>query len=169
MCLSIGPAVLLGGAWWQDRTGFVIVMRNRAVLMQLLGVVAILPFVVLMIVILGIVAFLPWWANAAVWLLILLAGLWVFISAVLQLATSAGALTVTGRETPKGDRWLVAAMAQAPGTSLIAVLLTRRLIAALPAGSIVVATAASGQLLLRYLSLGFTQGKGKRVHLVVGA
>ncbi|MDZ5077888.1 hypothetical protein [Nesterenkonia sp. HG001] len=73
----------------------------------------------------------------------------------------------TGRETPRGKRWQVAALAQRPGTRLSAVQLARRLGEALPPGTVLVAAAASDDLVRRYERLGFTEGKKRRVYRVV--
>lgn len=68
---------------------------------------------------------------------------WVpFALGLTQLNAGALSMTPVGPETPPGDRWQVAALAQRPGTRLSALLLTRRLLTALPRGAVAVAAAA---------------------------
>lgn len=79
----------------------------------------------------------------------------------------AGSLaSVTGPETPSGDRYAMMALSQRPGTRLSALGLARRLIQGLPEGSVIVAAAADEALARRYERLGFTRGEGLRVYRV---
>lgn len=73
---------------------------------------------------------------------------------------------VTGPETPKGDRYMVASLAQHPGTGRSALLLTRALIRALPPGKILVTRAGSEKLARDYERLGFVRGSGFRVYMI---
>lgn len=89
--------------------------------------------------------------------------LWLGIA---QMGSAAMAGTPVGSETPKGDRWQTAALAQRPGTRFSALLLTRQLIDSLPTGDIAVAAAADDRLLHAYEKFGFTAGKSRRVYRV---
>lgn len=83
-----------------------------------------------------------------------------------QMRSGSTAVTPVGAETPKGDRWQVAALAQRPGTHLSALLLTRELMDSLPTGAIAVAAAADERLLRAYEQFGFIVGKSKRVYRI---
>lgn len=85
---------------------------------------------------------------------------------IAQMGSGAMAATPVGSETPKGDRWQAAALAQRPGTRFSALLLTKQLMDSLPTGAIVVAAAADDRLLRAYQQFGFTAGKSKRVYRV---
>lgn len=69
-----------------------------------------------------------------------------------------------GRETPKGDRYQIAALAQRPGTRLSAMQLALRLRDSLPVGAVLVAVADNDRLLESYVRLGFSRGRGRRVY-----
>ena len=69
-----------------------------------------------------------------------------------------------GRETPKGDRYQIAALAQRPGTRLSAVQLALRLRDSLPVGAVLVSVADNDRLLESYVRLGFSRGRGRRVY-----
>ncbi|MDO9395698.1 MAG: hypothetical protein Q7T71_04045 [Herbiconiux sp.] len=166
--VSLLPSVLRRGLWeTADRDGMVVFARYRPVLDAVLAVAVVaLGFAA------GIAVLV---AAGAVWgvagvlvvllLMLLLFGV-VALGGVLLLAASLSSFsTAVGRETPSGRRWTVMALAQRPGTRLSALLLTRRLIAGHPAGSVVVAVAASPELAGGYERLGFTRGRGARVHL----
>lgn len=159
--LTLAPAVLLGGAYWRDRDGMVIIHRYRPLLDGLLVIVLMLAAVVAMF---SLLQFGGW----AGWLLLVAAG-WFWVSAILALVGNGMGtpLTLVGRGTPKGRRWAVAGLAQRPGTRLTAVMLARDIIGSLPAGSVVLAAAADDKLLAGYLRFGFVQGSGRRCHMVV--
>lgn len=70
----------------------------------------------------------------------------------------------TGPETPAGDRWQMAGLAQRPGTWLSAIQLARRLRDSAPPGIVVVAAAQNDRLVEGYKRLGFTEGKDRRVY-----
>ena len=122
-------------------------------------------------------AFVLWVASilivdAVVMLLLGMLGMLVYaallVGAVIALVQPGGTtLSASGPETPKGDRWMVAALAQLPGTRMTAVMLARRLIEQAPPGSIIVAAAATDALLARYVRAGFTAGRARRVYRVV--
>lgn len=86
---------------------------------------------------------------------ILLAGLFAFGSSSMGVPV--------GRETPKGDRYQIAALAQRPGTRLSALQLALQLRDSLPPGAVLVAVADNDRLLEAYTRLGFTHGGGRRV------
>lgn len=69
----------------------------------------------------------------------------------------------TGPETPEGDRWQIAGLAQRPGTRLSALPLALRLRDSAPVGTVVVAVAQNDRLLEGYKRLGFTEGKERRI------
>lgn len=85
---------------------------------------------------------------------------------ITQMGSAAMAATPVGTETPRGDRFQAAALAQRPGTRLSALLLTKRLLDSLPAGTIAVAAAADDRLLQAYERFGFTRGESRRVYRV---
>lgn len=115
------------------------------------------------------------WLAAAGALLQLGAGGVLLIIGLLVVAPVAVVLSMSrtlprspvGKETPPGSRWLVANLAQKPGTEMSAVLLTRALIRTVPRGSVLVATAASEPRADDYQRLGFTRGRGRRVYRVL--
>lgn len=73
-----------------------------------------------------------------------------------------------GRETPKGDRYQIAALAQRSGTRLSAVQLALRLRDSLPVGAVLVSVADNDRLLESYVRLGFTRGRRHRVYWIAG-
>lgn len=74
-----------------------------------------------------------------------------------------------GRETPKGERYQVAGLAQRPGTRFSGIQLAMRLSETLAPGSVLVASAASDRLVQQYQGLGFQRGKAHRVYWVAPA
>ena len=73
-------------------------------------------------------------------------------------------------ETPDGERWELAGLAQLPGTRLTALPLAMRVVREVPPeGAVVVATANTPEQYRQYQRLGFTGGPKRRVHRVVGA
>jgi hypothetical protein len=159
--LTLLPAVVLGGAYWRERNGLVLLYRWRPLADVLLIIVAIVAAIVCA------VAAMVWWAGFVV--LVVLGVVW-FDAGVIVVVICKGvdsAATVVGRGTPKGQRWVIAALAQRPGTRLTAVLLAKDLVAKLPSGAVLVAAAADEGLLARYVGLGFTAGYKRRVHRVI--
>lgn len=101
------------------------------------------------------------------WAIILVNAMWLpFFLGLAQLHSGSLSMTPVGPETPRGDRWQVAALAQHPDTRLSALLLTRRLLASLTPGSVVVAAAADDRLQSAYQRFGFTHGNAKRVYKI---
>lgn len=160
---SIVPMTLRGGLYLDaSRTGTVLFARRRPILD---GVVV------------GLVtaaAFALWVAGILLFdtMLVLLLGMLAYaallIGAVIALVQPGGTtLSASGPETPKGERWMVAALAQLPGTRMTAVMLARRLIEQAPPGSILVAAAATDALHERYVRAGFTAGRARRVYRLV--
>lgn len=162
---SILPMTLRGGLHLDStRTGTVLFARRRPILDGL--VVALVT----------VAAFVLWVVCTLVFdtTTVLLLGFSIYavllLGAVIALVQPGGTtLSASGPETPKGDRWMVAALAQLPGTRLTAVLLARRLIEHAPAGSVLVAAAATDALLERYVRAGFTAGRARRVYRLVPA
>lgn len=73
----------------------------------------------------------------------------------------------TGEPIPAGPRWTVESLAaRTPRDGAAAFLLAKRIIAGMPPGQVVVATARTASLRKVYLRLGFTAGTGPHVHLV---
>ncbi len=160
---SILPMTLRGGLYLDEsRTGTVLCARRRPILDGLVvGLVTAAAFVL-------------WVACILLFdtMLVLLLGMLVYaallVGAVIALVQPGGTtLSASGPETPKGDRWMVAALAQLPGTRMTAVMLARRLIEHAPPGSVLVAAAATDALLERYVRAGFTAGRARRVYRLV--
>ena len=160
---SIVPMTLRGGLYLDEsRTGTVLFARRRPIRDGL---------------VIGLwtaAAFVLWVASILIVdaVVMLLLGMLVYaallVGAVIALVQPGGTtLSASGPETPKGDRWMVAALAQLPGTRMTAVMLARRLIEQAPQGSIIVAAAASDALLARYVRAGFTRGRARRVYRVL--
>ncbi len=157
---SILPMTVRGGLYLDGtRTGTVLFARRRPVLDGLLiaGVT------------LG--AFGLWVASILLLdeAVLLAAGMCVYllflVGSVIALVQPGGTtLSASGPETPKGDRWMIAALAQLPGTRLTAVILAKQLLERVPAGGIVVAAAATDPLRDAYVRAGFTAGGGRRVY-----
>lgn len=142
----------------EDGTGMVIFGRFR--ISNELSAAALVFLAFLGVAVLTGVTIGPWGLNVT-------ALLWLpFALGLAQLESGALSMTPVGPETPRGERWQVAALAQRPDTRLSAVLLTRRLLGSLPSGAVAVAAAADDRLLEAYQRLGFTKGKRKRVYLV---
>jgi len=152
------PAVLLGGAYWRDRNGLVLLYRWRPFADTLVIIVAIVAAIV------GAVAAIIWWVGFIP--LVALGVVWFYASVIVVVICKGvgSAATVVGPGTPKGQRWVIAALAQRPGTRMTAVLLAKDLVAKLPSGAVLLAAAADGGLLARYVRLGFTAGHKRRVH-----
>lgn len=83
------------------------------------------------------------------------------------LAQGQQSATPIARDTPHGDRWQVAALAQRPGTRLSALLLTRQVIATVvPAGDVLVAAAGTERLEQAYIRAGFTPVDRRRLYRI---
>lgn len=159
--LTLMPPVLLGGAYWRERNGLVLVHPRRRIADFAVVLAALVAVMV------GGILLLSVW----VWLLpvALVGGAWFYAGVVIALLCngngSGSAMTHVGRGTPPGRRWIIGGLAQRPGTHLTAVLLARDLVRVLPRGSVLLAVAADDELLRRYLRLGFTEDRKRRVHL----
>lgn len=167
--VSLLPSAMRGTLWEApDGTGMVVFGRHRPALDLLLtiGLLMLGLAAGVAVLVLGASAGGP--AGLLTALVVLVAvSVVIGAGALLLLAASAAALTSTvGRESPPGRRWSVMALAQRPGTRLSALLLARRLIARVPPGEVVVAVAGSPDLAAGYERLGFTRGRGARVHFV---
>lgn len=94
---------------------------------------------------------------------------WLGVGAVVVLVCNGAgsALTIVRSGRPRGQRWVIATLAQRPGTRLSAVLLARDLMAQLPVSAVLVSAAGSQQFLDHYLRLGFTEGRNRRVHRII--
>lgn len=142
-----------------DGTGMVIFGRFR--IRNEVGAAGLLCLAVLAAVALLGVTVGPWGISLAnlVWL--------PFALGLTQLNQGALSMTPVGPETPTGDRWQIAALAQRPDTRLTALLLARKLLGSLPSETIVVAAAADDRLRAAYERCGFARGKAKRVYFTV--
>lgn len=141
-----------------DRDGMVILARHRPWLDVLLA----LPFAVVagagMLVFLVVALLVPW-------SFLLIMG--VFAALVwgsVAMMSGASFSRAVGAETPAGTRWGMMSLAQRPGTTMSALVLTRQLLRTLPAGAVVVAVDGSDALADGYARMGFVRGSGPRVH-----
>lgn len=88
-----------------------------------------------------------------------------FLSLMLLVSKSGLSFGSVGRETPKGSRVSVSSLGQLPGTSSSVLPTLRTVLRSLPPGTVVVAAARTEELAQRYVRLGFTRGKSRRVYL----
>lgn len=100
-------------------------------------------------------------------LLVVAPFLWIAVGGIVLMFSGGAFTSPVGRETPAGQRWVISGLAQLPGTSASRTETVRELVDEAPAGSVVVAVAATDAHLRTYLDLGFTEGTSRRVHLVV--
>ena len=159
--LVLLPSVLLGGAYWRDRNGLVLLYRWRPLADTIVTVIA-------MVAAIGCaVAAMIWWAGLVA--LVAVGVVWFYASVIVVVICKGvdSAATIVGPGTPKGQRWVIAALAQRPGTRMTAVLLAKDLVAKLPSGAVLLAAAADEGLLARYVRLGFTAGHKRRVHRII--
>lgn len=168
--LSILPGTIRRGLYLDDtRTGMVLLYRSRLLLdllliTPLILVVAIAyPTLVLptAITVLGVPGTL----------IAHLLAFGVAITGLVPLMPGSGASMLPwGKETPTGQRWEIAGLAQLPGTRLTATQLAHHALATVPPpGAVIVATAGTQALQERYVRAGFTVGPQRRVHRVIGA
>lgn len=108
---------------------------------------------------------ITWGPISGLVVLLVLTG---FLLAGLVVLGSSSTGIPVGRETPRGDRYQIAALAQRPGTRISAIQLALRLRNSLPVGAVLVAVAHSDRLLEGYVRLGFTRGAGRRVYWRAG-
>lgn len=117
----------------------------------------------------------PWGpVYAAGGILLITFGLFVFMVAGLallwRLRTSGSAVKDVSRDTPKGARWSIGSLAQAPGTQWSALESAIGRIETLPAKSVIVAIARTPELQNVYVSRGkFERGEKLRVHRVIAS
>ena len=158
---------MLRGAAYLDatRSGVVIIARYTPILDMLLALAVVVPASMLVGAVAGVAEAAGGAAQPVVWLA---RGVtyW-FLAGVLVLAVSSpGSIASTvGPETPPRNVHTVMGLSQLPGTRLTALMLARRVVAALPAGTVV---AATDDLARAYQRLGFTRGRKRRLYLVVG-
>ena len=151
------------------RTGVVIIARHRPVLDGVFVVV-----VCFLLMVLGSVMGMAFGGGAGgtdwlEWLEWVAAG-WLMLAVTIVVASSPGSVAShVGPETPRENLHTVMGLGQLPGTRLTALLLARRVVASLPAGTVVAACAATDELTGAYRRLGFLPGNGRRVYLRVGA
>ncbi|GAA1188349.1 hypothetical protein [Nesterenkonia xinjiangensis] len=142
-----------------DGHGMVVFGRFRLLHEIIAGVLLALLFMAALVLVVGNDGPMGIGLAALLWLPFIV-GLW-------QMSAGSLSATPTGPETPVGERWQVAALAQRPGTSMSALLLTRNLMGTLPRGAVAVAAADDDDLLAACERFGFTRGKGRRVFRVV--
>lgn len=150
-----------------SRSGVVIIARYNPVLDMLLAVAVVLPASLLF----GALAGFAEAAEGAALLAWLVRGVtyWFLAAAVVVAVSSPGSFASTvGPETPRHNVHTVMGLSQQPGTRLTALMLARRVVAALPAGTVVAVAAATDDLARAYERLGFTRGRKRRLYLVVG-
>lgn len=166
--VAVIPAALRRGLYLdRDRTGMVILYRPALLLDTLILLPLIFPAMLAAIAVtVGFAAQLPLWATVGMVLSVIvlaMAGL-----GAIQ-PESGGSMVPWGPETPDGERWELAGLAQLPGTRLTAVPLAMRVVREVPPeGAVVVATANTPEQYEQYQRLGFTGGPKRRVHRVVG-
>lgn len=161
--MVLGYALRRGAYLSQDRNGVVFFTRNRPALDAVISTALMLAAILGLSSIAGAGGPLPHLVSAT---LLVIPFLWLALGGAV-FATSGGlAWSVTGPETPHGQRWAVAGLAQLPGTSMSGLLMARRLVTQAPPGAIVVAAAASDAHLRAYLTLGFTEGRRRRVYKI---
>jgi hypothetical protein len=94
---------------------------------------------------------------------------WAVLGGVLLALGSLGRSSIgepEGLPIPPGERWTCESLAaRAPGDGAAAFLLAKRTIASMPSGRVIEATARTVTLYETYLRLGFSPGKGPKVHL----
>ncbi len=160
--LSVIPGTLRRGLYLDpSRTGMVMLYRSHPILDALV----LLPVMM--------VAFAAYFGAASAlmslagWLALSLPAvtLMFMVGLLFLLPRGGGSLFPWGPETPKGQRWEVAGLAQLPGTRLTGIQLALRVLGTVPpAGAVVVATANSADLYRQYQAFGFTGGPKHRVH-----
>lgn len=169
-CLvAVIPAALRRGLFL-DRTGTgMVILYRSALLLDILIVLPLMfPAMLAAIAVVGVLALqLPLWAMAVVVLGVIVL---VITGLVAIQPESGGSMVPWGPETPAGERWELAGLAQLPGTRLTAVPLAMRAVREVPPdGAVVVATANTPEQYRQYQRLGFTGGPKRRVHRVVGS
>ncbi len=163
--LSVIPGMLRRGLYLDpSRTGMVMLYPSSPVS----DVLVLFPIM--------LVAFAAYFAAASAvsslagWLALLVptATLVVLIGLLFLLPRGGGSLVPWGPETPEGQRWEIAGLAQLPGTRLTGIQLALRALDTVPPpGAVVVATANSADLYRQYQAFGFTGGPKHRVHRVI--
>lgn len=162
--ISITPGTVRGGLYLDPtRTGMVLLYRS----MMLLDVLIAVPVVLVFFIAVGtaasaLSALLPGGIAALVVFVLAVSGL------LFLLPRGGGSLFPWGPETPKGQRWEIAGLAQLPGTRLTGIQLALRALETVPpSGAVVVATANSADLYRQYQAFGFTGGPKHRVHKII--
>ncbi|MET3862674.1 hypothetical protein ABIE38_003620 [Dietzia sp. 2505] len=160
---TIAPYVLRRAVYESaDRDGMVIFCRYRPVVDVVVATALGLAFFGL-----GFGAFVAEVEHRVLVVAVLGAVLGLIGIGALLMSGGVAPADAVGPDTPEGRRWAIMALAQRPGTRYSALLLTRRLIASLPAGDVVVAVAADESLAGAYARFGFTRTAGRRVHRVL--
>lgn len=161
---SLVPYAVRGGLYWSwDRDGMVVIAPWRPWLDTILSVVTL----VVIAAPIGI-------AGAIISDLTGMPGQILIVAIAVVIGSGAAVLSSgelsgfpIGAETPPGERWQVAALAQRPGTRNSALALTREVInITLPPGSVVTAVARNEKLRESYIRLGFHAGKKGRLWLI---
>lgn len=162
------PGTLRRGLYLDPtRTGMVMIYRSN----QLLDALIVMPIVfAVMIGYMGLAPSLIWSIapDSMVGPLFAAISLLLVVGILFLLPRGGGAMFPFGPETPKGDRWEVAGLAQLPGTQFTAIQLALRALETVPpSGAVVIATANSSKLVRQYQAFGFTEGKSNRVYKIV--
>ncbi|HEX7351634.1 hypothetical protein [Brachybacterium sp.] len=166
--LSVIPGTLRRGLYLDPtRTGMVMLYRSRPIL----DLLVLFPVMICL--------FAVYFAGVPVLLGLIVPGRWIMltfgvvttmfmIGLLFLLPRGGGSLFPWGSETPEGQRWEIAGLAQLPGTNLTGIQLALRALDTVPAtGDVVVATANSADLYRQYQAFGFTGGPKHRVHRVI--
>lgn len=169
-CLvAVIPAALRRGLFL-DRTGtgMVVLYRSALLLDTLILLPLIFPAMLAAIAVtMAFAAQLPLWATVAIVLVVIALAMTGLVAIQPE---KGGSMVPWGPETPPGEKWELAGLAQLPGTRLTAVPLAMRAVREVPPeGAVVVATANTPEQYEQYQRLGFTGGPQRRVHRVVGA
>lgn len=166
--LSVIPGTLRRGLYLDpSRTGMVMLYRSNPVL----DVLVLVPVMIGLFAVYfaGVPALLGLIVPAE-WTVLAFGGVTTLfmIGLLFLLPRGGGSLFPWGPETPTGQRWEVAGLAQLPGTRLTGIQLALRALGTVPpAGAVVVATANSADLYRQYQAFGFTGGPKHRVHRVI--
>lgn len=166
--VSVIPGTLRGGLYLDStRTGMVMLYRSR----MLLDILIVTPVMILYFLaaagVIGALGELIPYAGVflVTWGVLMILAI---VGFVFLLPRGGGSMLPWGPETPHGQRWEVAGLAQMPGTRFTAIQLALRVINEVPpAGAVIIAIANSATMLHQYQRLGFTAGPEHRVHKVV--
>lgn len=165
MLLTVSVAAARRGLFVNDaQTGTFTLVRKSIVadiVLSLTILAVLLAAIIAPLVMLGSSVF-DWLTVAA---LVLLVPIIMYFFARKQSPTMSSPISL---DTPAGKRYVLGSLAQIPGTYGISTLaLARSAMQNLAPGSVVVAVAATDELLAGYVKLGFTEDAERRVYKVM--